>query len=182
MTWIKIFFIILIIVLVYEFIQGYNRQLDRYTYYKMAQKKAKELNRPLVVYGDPYNGTGSKIYNNFLKTYGCGDETVDLTGCPKCPNGKKQDMLENLKSKPDNSCVVFVSCVLEYIDDIDDIISEILRVAGDWKNVFIVTVNEHTLSAYLYKDKNDMSRNIVYAPPKYRSITYKKVKSPKHYQ
>jgi hypothetical protein len=111
-----------------------------------------------------------------MKIYGHGDETVDLTGCPKCPNGIKQDIYDHLKSKPDNSCVVFISCVLEYIPHIDNVIYEILRVAGCWENVYVVTVNKNTLSAYFYKDKNDVSKNIVFAPPKYNKITYEKIK------
>lgn len=172
---IKIVFIAIFIILMYEFLHGIQRQNDRYSFYNLALKRSNELKRPLIVYGDPYNGTGSKRYNTFMKTYGCGDETVDLTGSPKCPNGIKKDILEHLKSKPDNSSVIFISCVLEYISHIDQVIPEILRVSGSWDNVLIVTINENTLSAYLYKDKSDVSRNVVFAPPKYKNITYKKV-------
>ena len=169
-----ILFFIFIIIL-YEFILGYFRQKDRQYYYKLAEKRSKELNKPLIVYGDPYNGTGSKRYNKFMKTYGCGDETVDLTGCPNCPNGIKQDILIHLKSKPSDSCVLFISCVLEYIDHIDKVIQEIKRVAGSLDNIFIVSVNQYTLSSRLYKDKNDISKNIVFAPPRYNYLSYKKI-------
>lgn len=172
---IKIIFIIIIFIIIYEIVHGYKRQKERYIYYQMAKKRAIELNKPLIVYGDPYNGNGSKLYNKFMKTYGCGDETVDLTGCPSCPNGKKQDILSHLKSQNNNSCIIFISCVLEYVNEIDQVIPEIYRVAGDWKNIFIVSIGENTLSAHFYKDKNDVSKNIVYAPPKYKNITYKKI-------
>lgn len=168
-------FIICLLLFFYEILHGYKRQRDRISYYNMAINKSKQLNKPLIVYGDPYNGTGSKIYNTFMKTYGCGDECIDLTGCPKCINGKKQDILEHLKSKPDNSCVVFISCVLEYIPHIDKVIPEILRVAGTWDNVYVVTVNKNTFSAYMYKNKHDISRNIVFAPPEYKNISYIKL-------
>jgi hypothetical protein len=168
-----LFFIIAIIL--YEFILGYFRQKDRQYYYKLAENRSKQLNKPLIVYGDPYNGIGSKRYNKFMKTYGYGDETVDLTGCPNCPNGIKQDILIHLKSKPYNSCVIFSSCVLEYIEHIDEVIQEIKRVAGSLDNIFIVTVNPYTISSRFYKDKNDTSRNVVFSPPKYNYLTYKKI-------
>jgi len=170
------FFILCIFLLIYEILHGYKRQTDRIEYYNMAVNKSKQLNKPLIVYGDPYNGTGSKIYNTFMKIYGCGDECVDLTGCPKCMNGKKQDILYHLKQKPDNSSVIFISCVLEYIPHIEEVIPEILRVAGSWDNVFVVTVNKNAFSAYLYKNKQDVSRNIVFAPPQYKEISYIKLR------
>jgi hypothetical protein len=101
-----------------------------------------------LVVGDPYNGIGSRFYNNFIEGYGCGNITIDLTGCPMCPNGVKSDIYSYLKEQDDNSMVIFISCVLEYVDNIDDVIKEIYRVASN--NIFIVTVNEYSLSAYFY--------------------------------
>jgi hypothetical protein len=167
--------ILIIIIISYEFFHGYLRQRDRQNYFKSAEKRAKELKRPLLVYGDPYNGNGSKIYNTFMDTYGCGDETVDLTGAPKCKNGIKMDILSHLKTKKSDSAVIFISCVLEYVDEIDEIISEIKRVAGSLDNVFIVTVNRHTLSAYFYSDGSDTSKRIIYAPPEYDYLDYKDI-------
>ncbi len=50
----------------------------------------------------------------------------------------------------DNSSVVFVSCVLEYVTDIDAALREISRIAGSADNVFVVTVQPWTLTARLY--------------------------------
>jgi hypothetical protein len=174
-----ILFILFFLLFVYEFIHGIVRQNNRNNYFKMAQTRSRELNKPLVVVGDPYNGIGSIIYNMFMEGYGCGDETVDLTGVPRCPNGIKQDILSYLSSKESNSCVLFISCVLEYVDEdeIDDIIRQIKRVAGSLKNVFIVSINKDTLSARFYLDKNCTSKRIVFGPPEhgYKNITYIKV-------
>ena len=103
----KIIFIIVLIagiILANEIYQGALRQKDRQKIYKLAEARAKEIARPLLVYGDPYYGIGSRFFNTFMEGYGCGDETVDLTGCPKCPNGVKSDMLAHLKTKKSNLC------------------------------------------------------------------------------
>jgi hypothetical protein len=65
-----------------EFCVGILRQKDRKNIFTQARLRAYKLNKPLLVYGDPYNGLGSKFFNVFMHGYDCGDETVDLTGCP----------------------------------------------------------------------------------------------------
>lgn len=45
---------------------------------------------------------------------------------------------------------MFVSCVLEYVKDLDGALREIVRMAGNPDNVFIVTVQPWTLTARLY--------------------------------
>ena len=50
----------------------------------------------------------------------------------------------------DDSAVVFVSCVLEYVTDLDAALREIARIAGSADNVFVVTVQPWTLTARLY--------------------------------
>ncbi len=176
--WRNIIFIcvgILALILINEFLQGILRQKDRQIIFKQAQKRAKELKRPLLVYGDPYYGKGSRFYNMFMDGYGCGDETVDLTGSPECKNGVKSDMLKHLKTKKSNSQVIFVSCVLEYLDDIEEVFKEMIRVAGGVENIFVVTVSELTLAAYLYQEDNYGAKNLIYAPPKFKDLTYKKL-------
>ena len=48
-----------------------------------------------------------------------------------------------------NSAVVFVSCVLDYVADIDAALREISRIASSADNVFVVTVQPWTLTAPL---------------------------------
>ena len=141
----------------------------------MALNQANKIGRKLTVVGDPYNGKGSKLYNKFMEGYGCGDETVDLTGAKKCPNGIKSDILSFLKTLKDNSRVIFISYVLEYVDNIDETIKEIYRVAGSNDNIFVATVSDKSLYAYIYSDDEHYSKNIIYAPPQYKNITYKSI-------
>jgi hypothetical protein len=173
---IKIFGIIIALIVLNEFIQGVIRQNERYEIFKMAQVRAQETNRKLLVVGDPYYGYGSKFYSIFMKNYECGDVTVDLTGAPKCSNGVKADILSFLKNQPSDSLVIFISCVLEYVDNIEEVISEINRVAGNRDNIFVVTVCKYSLSAFIYRDAHSKSKNIIYAPPLYDIITYSKIK------
>ena len=64
--------------------------------------------------------------------YGCGDVCVDLVGCDKCEKSVKGDILNVLKKLPNNSHVIFESCVLEYIENSKKklILNEIKRVSG----------------------------------------------------
>ncbi len=167
--------IIVCLLTINEIYEGFLRQKDRQEIFKLAQARSYELNKPLLVYGDPYYGIGSRFFNTFMDGYGCGDETVDLTGCPNCPNGKKSDILVHLKTKESNSQVIFISCVLEYLDDIDQVISEINRVAGSLDNVFVVTVGKKSLSAYFYSEDDYKAKNLITAPPKFKELTYKKI-------
>lgn len=162
-------------ILINELIQGIIRQKHRQKVFKLAQKKAQKILKPLVVFGDPYYGIGSRFYNIFMDGYGCGDETVDLTGAPKCPNGIKSDILKYLQKQKSNSKVIFISCVLEYIENIDNVIKEIIRVSGGIENVFIVTVSEFSLSAYLYSEDKYKALNIIKGPPYHNKLTWRRI-------
>lgn len=174
----KIIFVIVFIIgflLLNELYHGIVRQNNRNKIYKMAQSRAQEIKRKLVVFGDPYNGYGSNVYDLFMEGYGCGDETVDLTGCPYCLNGVKSDILEYLKKQESDSKVIFISCVLEYVDNIEEVINELYRVAGSIENIFIVTVNKYSLSAYFYQQDDYYAKNIIEGPPTHKEIKYKKI-------
>lgn len=177
--WLKIFYILIgliILILINEFIHGLIRQNHRKNIYQQAVIRSKKINKPLIVIGDPYYGKGSRFYNMFMKGYECGDVTVDLTGCPLCPNGIKNDILSYLKSiKEDNTNVIFISCVLEYVDDIENVIKEINRVAGSSDNIFIVSVNKYTLAAYFYSEDKYYAKSLIKGPPEYNTITYTKL-------
>jgi hypothetical protein len=166
--------ILLLNLAIYEFIIGYMRQKDRYYIYKLAESRAKKLNKKLIVFGDPYSGKGSKIYNKFMNTYGCGDIVVDIKLSKKYDNCIEMDMLSYLKTCDDNSNVVFISCVLEYVDNLDEIIGELLRVTGSYDNIYVVTVSKYSIFAYLYQDQDHHAKQIVRAPPKHDCIVYTK--------
>lgn len=165
---------LIILILINELYHTIKRQYDRLRNFNLAKQRAERIKKPLIVIGDPYNGKASRFYSKIYKTYGCGDETVDLTGSPRCPNGIKNDIYSYLKTKPSNYGVFFVSCVLEYVDNIDEIIKELYRVSGSKDNLFIVSVNDKSLAAYIYKDNSDISKNLVYTD-NLGNISYKKL-------
>lgn len=118
---------------------------ERTAAFKLATERAVALNRQLVVIGDPDAG----FHTRLSRAYGCGDVCVDLNGCPKCPTTVVADITKSIPL-PDDSSVVFVSCVLEYVTDLKGALREIARVAGRSDNVFIVRVQPWTLTARLY--------------------------------
>ncbi|MFY0533390.1 hypothetical protein [Nannocystis pusilla] len=115
--------------------------------FRLAVDRAGALGRPLVVIGDPDGG----MHTRLMRAYGCGDVCVDMNGCPKCPVTIVADITKGpLPGVADGSAVVFVSCVLEYVIDLQAALAEIARMAGKPENVFLVTVQPWTLTARLY--------------------------------
>jgi SAM-dependent methyltransferase len=106
--------------------------------YAEAAAKARQLGKPLLVIGAPDGGVTAG--------YGCGDVTIDLQES-SCPVSIKADITKTLPFD-DNSAVVFVSCVLEYVNDAEAAMRELRRVAGP--NLYMVRVEPWTLTAYLY--------------------------------
>jgi hypothetical protein len=134
----------------WEQIWWMRRRQIRADLYARAQQRAEALGRPLVVIGDPKGGVTHD-------DYGCGDLSIDLTGCPEClgpdglPNGVAADLCEPGSIPAENdSTVVFVACVLEYVPDFDAACEEILRVAGSPENVFVVRVEPWTMVGLMY--------------------------------
>ena len=137
---------------------NYDRNSKRKKVYQSVKDYAKKVNKPLMIIGDPYNGISSKFEGDAL--YGCGDVCIDLTGCPKCKNSirVKGPIPEKLKQFKNDSYVVYVSYVLEYVDDYEESVKELRRVGGD--NVFALTVSPLCLTSYLYPGrKRTMWRN-----------------------
>lgn len=122
----------------WELFWWWRRRHLRTATFLTAQKVAACLNRPLVVVGAPDRGpTGG---------YSCGDITIDI-GPSECPITYQMDISKPLPFQKD-SVVVFVSCVLEYVDDYDSAMTELQRIAGKW--LYVVRVEPWTLTAYLY--------------------------------
>ena len=120
---------------------------ERSAAFKSAVERATALGRRLIVIGDPDAG----FHTRLMRAYGCGDVCVDLNGCPQCPVTVVADITKGpIDGIADDSAVVFVSCVLEYVADLQGALREIARIAGTPDNVFIVTVQPWTLTARLY--------------------------------
>ena len=115
--------------------------------FQVAVQPASGLGRPLIVVGDPDVG----MYTRLMRAYGCGDVCVDLDGCPRCPVTVVADITKGpIPDIADDSAVVFVSCVFEYVAELDAALREVSRIAGSPENVFVVTVQPWTLTARLY--------------------------------
>lgn len=115
--------------------------------YNMAKKRAILTNKPLMIIGDPMNGSFlNRTYNYpvYGTPYGYGDVCIDLSGCPENPGpgtsikSKLEDVIGNFNS---DSYVIFISQTLEYIDpdSLKYTLKELIRVSkGD---LFIVNMN-----------------------------------------
>ena len=128
-----------------------SRFASRTTLYQKASERAALLGRPLVVVGDPDGGAHTRL----KRAYDCGDICLDLNGCNQCPVQHKVDLTQGPNGiVADDSAVVFVSCVLEYVGDYDKAAREILRMAGSPDNVFVAYVQDWTATAALYPGAN----------------------------
>jgi hypothetical protein len=118
-----------------------RRRLRRQALFQQASALASSLGRPLVVVGAPDGGVTAG--------YGCGDVTIDLAETSSCPHYLRADITQQIPLASD-SAVVFVSCVLEYVSNVDAALCELLRVAGSPARLFVVRVEPWTLTALLY--------------------------------
>lgn len=124
--------------LLWEIAWWARRRHERARVYDLALARSRQLGRPLVVVGAPDGGVTSG--------YPCGDVTVDLAPS-SCPVALQADISKPLPFA-DNSVVVFVACVLEYVEDYAAAIRELTRISGG--ELYAVRVEPWTASAYLY--------------------------------
>ena len=115
--------------------------------FEAASRRAVQLGRPLIVVGDPDAGAHTRL----MRAYECGDLCIDLHGCPLCRSMKAADLTHGpIDGIADDSAVVFVSCVLEYVSDYEAALLELRRIAGASENLFLVFVEPWTLTAAIY--------------------------------
>lgn len=115
----------------------------RISRFAAARRRATALGRPLVVVGAPTGGLTSG--------YGCGDlPCVDLFGCGKCGAPPTDLTLPGAIRSRDNGCVVFSSCVMELVPDINAAWRETLRAAGGPSNTFVVHIEPWAHASWLY--------------------------------
>ena len=114
-----------------------KRVVDRKDTYARALGHARRIGKPLLVVGAPDAGpTRSPT----------GDIVLDLLPS-RAPVSIQADITKRIPL-PDDSVVVFVCCVLEYVSDLDAAMKELRRVAKD--RIYIVRVQPWTLTALLY--------------------------------
>ena len=143
-------------VLVSEAACAFQRQHLRAKVYKRAKARSARTGKPLLVIGDPDNGYGSRFFG---PAYGCGDVCSDLTGCPRCRRARKNALPHGLEDLPDDSHVVFISYVLEYVDKYPETVRELSRVGG--KDVFLLRVQPWCLTSLLYPG----TKRVLYSDP-----------------
>lgn len=122
------------------------RRAARTALFRLAYAKSRQLGLPLLVVGDPDTGFVTRFFG---RAYGCGDVCTDLTGCPRCTNGIRGRLEDVLPKLPTHSHVVFVSCTLEYVDDLPHVVRELRRVAPPG-GLFVVTVEPGSWTSLFY--------------------------------
>lgn len=121
----------------------------RKSHFAMARRRADRLGRPLVTVGAPGGGlTGGYTCGNANGQRGL--PCVDLYGCSACGAPPTDLTLPGAIRSRDNGCVVFSSCVMELVPDIDAAWRETLRAAGSAENVFVVHIEPWAHAAWMY--------------------------------
>ncbi len=165
-----------ILIIIYECVIAYTRYLKRKRIYDIAKKASLDLKKPLLVIGDPDNGSANHVFG---RCYECGDLCLDITGCPKCERSIQSSVEDFLPKLESNSHVIFISCVLEYVDSekLNFVISEIKRVSGN--DFYLISVEPFSLTAMFYPTRfitNEGSpKNIILSEYPDKTIHYQKL-------
>ena len=136
---------LIMMLITFEVVMSLLRSQRRKTQWIKANEQNKKTNKQLLVIGNPNNGGWSSVIG---AEYGCGNICTDLIGCPKCPSSIKGDLLNVLKQFSSNSVVIYESCVLEYIKNIDEVKQEMLRVSGG--DIFSVRIGFTLMNIYYF--------------------------------
>jgi hypothetical protein len=91
-------------------------------------------------------------------------------GCTNCSKQIKGDIIDIIPKMKSNSYVIFISCVLEFIKDLDYLYNELKRVSGN--DLYIVYVKKPIIYNNLfngYYDNNTFFKfvNYIYSAPPY---------------
>lgn len=120
------------------------RREYRRSVFEQAKRRAQELDRPLLVLGDPDSG----LMNHMLgRQWQCGDICVDPKGCGICPDwvqGPPQQVLEEME--PD-SVVVYDPGAFARAENGSAFLDQVARVSGG--HVFMADAGAWTLTAFL---------------------------------
>jgi hypothetical protein len=114
--------------------------------YAAALRKAAEVGKPLLVVGRPQAGFVNKVVG---PDYGCGDVCTDIVGCSPCPRELRGPLEQILPQLAPASHVIYVSCTLEYVEDLPRCIRELERVAVPG-GLFVVRVAPGSSTFWLW--------------------------------
>jgi hypothetical protein len=111
----------------FEAVQMMRRKKKAENLFQQATARSQQTGKPLIVIGDPDASLKNRVLG---RDYECGNACIDLRGCEKCPVSVTSDAYEYLSQQEDNSAVIFVSCVIEYVPDPQQLEREIQRVSN----------------------------------------------------
>jgi hypothetical protein len=147
----RLIVLVALFIIAYEFkIVFYDRAKRRKDMFAKALAAKNRTGKPIMVIGDP----ATDNYSLTKFDYGCGDLCVDINGCPNCANAQTRDINYGFSDFADNSHVVFVSCTLEYSNDIYSVYDELMRISGG--DLFIVAIEPNSI-------KTNLARNLGYS-------------------
>jgi hypothetical protein len=88
-------------------------------------------------------------FNRSMRLYEYGARYPDIFSRRNSPVIFADSLARGVAAQSD-SAVVYVACVLEYVTDLRRSMDEIMRIAGEPENIYIVTVQPWTLTAALH--------------------------------
>ena len=124
----------------------WTRWEQRRRLFLAADERARSLGRPLLVVLPRKEGW----FNRSMRLYEYGARYGDIFNASHSPVIFADSLARGLPAIADDSAVVYVACVLEYVTDLRRSMDEIMRMAGAIDNIFIVTVQPWTLTAALH--------------------------------
>jgi hypothetical protein len=123
----------------------WTRWEHRRRLFQAADERARQQGRPLLVVLPRKEGW----FNRSMRLYEYGARYTDIFRGRKSPVIYADTLAGGVPARGD-SAVLYVACVLEYVTDLRRSMDEIMRIAGDRENIYIVTVQPWTLTAALH--------------------------------
>ncbi len=123
----------------------WTRWEQRRRLFQAADERARQQGRPLIVVLPRKEGWMSRS----MRLFEYGARYTDIFRDHKAPVIYADTLAHGVPVQRD-SAVVYVACVLEYVTDLRRSMDEIMRIAGDPENIYIVTVQPWTFTAALH--------------------------------
>lgn len=124
----------------------WTRWEQRRRLFLAADERARRVDRPLLVVLPRTEGW----FNRSMRIFEYGSRHGDIFAGHNAPIVYADSLARGVPAIADDSAVLYVACVLEYVTDLRRSMDEIMRMAGAVDNIFIVTVQPWTLTAALH--------------------------------
>ena len=125
----------------------WTRWEQRRRLFQAADARARQLGRPLLVVLPRNEGWLSRS----MRLFEYGSRYPDIFRERDAPVIVADTLARGVAALGDDSAVLYVACVLEYVTDLRRSMDEILRIAGEPENIYLVTVQPWTLTAALHQ-------------------------------